>query len=113
MYYTANFDFIRQDHIPLCGFINGLWTRAGKVVEDGQIGFKLKTKKEKNHWQIFPLERCLEHAEEISGLLLGVELRILIRAEAGRVELRGVSDPNDVVEEAEEEETDEWCQVEV
>lgn len=54
----------------------------------------------------------MEQAEEISGLL-GVELRILIRAEAGRVELRGVSDPNDVVEEAEEEETDEWRQVEV
>lgn len=74
--------------------------------------FKIKNKKEKKTLADFSSERGLEQAEEISGLL-GVELRILIRAEAGRVELRGVSDPNDVVEEAEEEETDEWRQVEV
>lgn len=50
----------------------------------------------------------MEQTEEISGLLLRVELSVLFRAEAGRVELTWVSDPNDVVEEAEEEELYEW-----
>lgn len=59
--------------------------------------------------QLFSLVCCLEQAEEISGLCPGFKL---IRAEAGRVEAVGVSDSYDVVEEAKEEETDEWCQVE-
>lgn len=57
--------------------------------------------------------RCLQQADEVSGLHPGLKLLLLTRAEAGRVEHTRVSDPDDVVEEAEEEETDEWRQVEV
>lgn len=56
---------------------------------------------------------CLQQAEEISGLRLRLKLLVLARAEAGRVQQTRVSDPDDVVEEAEEEETDEWRPVEV
>lgn len=49
----------------------------------------------------------MKQAEEIFGLGFGVELRVLVRAEAGRVELRWVSDADDVVEEADKVETDE------
>lgn len=57
--------------------------------------------------------RCLQQADEVSGLHPGLKLLLLTRAEAGRVEHTRVSDPDDVVEEAEEEETDEWRQVKV
>lgn len=52
-----------------------------------------------------------EQAEEIPGLLLSVYLGVLVRTEAGRIELIWVSDPNDVVEETEEEEMDKWSRV--
>lgn len=70
------------------------------MVEDGWIWFKIIIK-EKALGDISS-KCCLEQAEEISRLRLGVELCVLIRAEAGRVELVRVSDPDDVVEEAEE-----------
>lgn len=70
------------------------------MVEDGWIWFKIIIK-EKALADISS-KCCLEQAEEISRLRLGVELCVLIRAEAGRVELVRVSDPDDVVEEAEE-----------
>lgn len=80
------------------------------MLEDGWIGLKLKKKKTLAD---ISSDLCLEQAEEISGLCLRVKLRVRIRAEAGRVELRGLSDPDDIVEQAEEEETDEWHRVEV
>lgn len=52
-----------------------------------------------------------EQAEEIPGLLLSIYLGVLVRTEAGRIELTWVSDPNDVVEETEDEEMDEWSRV--
>lgn len=70
------------------------------MVEDGWIWFKIIIK-EKPLADISS-KCCLEQAEEISRLRLGVELCVLIRAEAGRIELVRVSDPDDIVEEAEE-----------
>lgn len=80
------------------------------MAENGSIGLK-KANKQTNKTTTragVSSERCLEKAEEIFGLGLGVELGVRVRAVAGRVELVRVSDPDDVVEEAEEEETDEW-----
>lgn len=87
-----------------------LKTHAEKVIENGWVG--LKCGKKESLADVSSM-RCLQQADEVSGLHPILKLLLLTRAETGWVEHIRVSDPDDVVEEAEEEKTDEWRQVEV